>query len=390
MAVDLGVADPAPITISNEPPPRAPVVVESGRLSREYLNWFNGKDRLLGEVTSGVNRYQQTIVSLIAATEGELGTLEASISSVATISTTNQTAIASLQTEVTAARQGEVSLSAKISDVITAQVSGDAANASAITTLEATVDGNTASISSIAEAYATDSASTARLVWTVNTGTNAATIEQTAATGYSDGTWNGSAIKLTASQITLEADAVNFGTNITMVPDDSVQYFVAGSYRLGIGAAFGTSSDLVFWFGLNSVAQGSETKTNGKWAFGTDGKVYYGATELNAYAPMSVSVSSGNYVAVKVGTGTNTTGAIVLSASGGDGGPYTYAHQLVITTDPYSIAPSLSTTTGDTFAVNAGSQSPVKEVEFLVITTVTDGSGNSTQFTKGGALIWET
>lgn len=155
MAVDLGVDDPAPITISNEPPPRAPVVVESGRLSREYLNWFNGKDRLLGEVTSGVNRYQQTIVSLIAATEGELGTLEASISSVATISTTNETAIASLQTEVTAARQGEVSLSAKISDVVTAQVAGDAANASAITTLTATVDGNTADITTNATAIAT-------------------------------------------------------------------------------------------------------------------------------------------------------------------------------------------------------------------------------------------
>jgi hypothetical protein len=53
-------------------------------------------------------------------------------------------------------------------------------------------------VTQIAEAYATGTSSTARLVWTVNTSTNAATIEQTAATGYTDGTWNGAAVIVTS------------------------------------------------------------------------------------------------------------------------------------------------------------------------------------------------
>jgi hypothetical protein len=72
-----------------------------------------------------------------------------------------------------------------------------------------------AQVTNIAEAYATDSASTARLVWTVNTSTNSATIEQTAAEGYADGTWNGSAISLTADEITLDGDVIVTGTLTT-------------------------------------------------------------------------------------------------------------------------------------------------------------------------------
>ena len=104
---------------------------------------------------------------------------------------------------------------------------------------------------------------------------------------------------------------------------------------------------------------------------------------------LSLSKTSGGYVATKIGTGTNTTGSIVLAATGGDGS-YTYSHELVIIDDPYSISPSLSTTTGTTFAVNASSQSPVKEVTFMVISTVTDGAGRSSQYIRGGGLFWET
>lgn len=77
------------------------------------------------------------------------------------------------------------------------------------------VDRATAQVTNIAEAYATDSGSTARLVWTVNTGTNEAIFEQTAAEGYADGTWNGSAISLTASEIRLNGNVVIAGTLTT-------------------------------------------------------------------------------------------------------------------------------------------------------------------------------
>lgn len=72
-----------------------------------------------------------------------------------------------------------------------------------------------AHVQRLSEAYATDSSSTARLVWTVNTSTNAATIEQTAAEGYTDGTWNGSAISLTADEITLDGDVIVTGSLTT-------------------------------------------------------------------------------------------------------------------------------------------------------------------------------
>jgi hypothetical protein len=97
-----------------------------------------------------------------------------------------------------------------------ARVTGDATEASARvaadTTLTASVGANTSSINNLSEAYATDSAGTARLVWTVAVGSNVATLEQTAATGYSDGTWNGSAISLTASEIILDGAVLTTGT----------------------------------------------------------------------------------------------------------------------------------------------------------------------------------
>jgi hypothetical protein len=93
-----------------------------------------------------------------------------------------------------------------------ARVTADTAEAAARTTLEASVGTNTSSINNLSEAYATDSSGTARLVWTVAVGSNVATLEQTAATGYSDGTWNGSAISLTASEIILDGAVLTTGT----------------------------------------------------------------------------------------------------------------------------------------------------------------------------------
>jgi len=51
--------------------------------------------------------------------------------------------------------------------------------------------------------------------------------------------------------------------------------------RLTIGPGFGVSSGLVLWFGPNSVALSAMSRTNGYFALGTDGKVYYGSAELS-------------------------------------------------------------------------------------------------------------
>nr|WP_313414157.1 fibronectin type III domain-containing protein [Brevundimonas diminuta] len=52
--------------------------------------------------------------------------------------------------------------------------------------------------------------------------------------------------------------------------------------RLTIGPGFGVSSGLVLWFGPNTVSLASMSRTNGYFALGTDGKVYYGNAELGA------------------------------------------------------------------------------------------------------------
>ncbi len=51
--------------------------------------------------------------------------------------------------------------------------------------------------------------------------------------------------------------------------------------RLTIGPGFGTAdSQVILWFGPNTVALASMNRTNGYLALGTDGRVYYGNAEL--------------------------------------------------------------------------------------------------------------
>jgi hypothetical protein len=143
-----------------------------------------------------------------ALTFGKLAETPISVASVAYVTAVTagfDESIALVTSEILAARDGEISLLAKINTVELAIVSGDTAVALTITTLTATVNGNTSSISNIAQAYATNSATSARLIWSVNAATNAAVIEQTAHSGYADGTWNGSAIRMSAGQIVFNA-----------------------------------------------------------------------------------------------------------------------------------------------------------------------------------------
>ena len=106
-----------------------------------------------------------------------------------------------------------------------------------------------AKVIQFSEAYATNTSSTARLVWTVNTSTNAAIFEQTAAEGYTDGTWNGSAISLTADEITLDGDVVITGTLTT-------DKLAANAVTNSVGAAASGVTTLTAhtWTSVASVA----------------------------------------------------------------------------------------------------------------------------------------
>jgi len=297
---------------------------------------------------------------LEAAITVELGVLTTAVSALAVRTTTIE---ADMYTAVTG-------VLARITTVESAYVAGDLAVAATVTTLSATVDTKTktfrqttapsataigdlwidsddsnklyratatgsgswvltddsriattlATVTNIAEAYATNNGSTARLVWEVAVGTNVATIVQTAAAGYADGTWNGSAIVLSAAYITLAAEAINFGNDTTYEDTYNTFYTVGGSYRYRDRGPFGASSDLLQWYGLNSVTLNSETKTNGIFALGTDGVVYLAGNDLTAQAFDATNEGDNDLTSGVSTTGTAQADVVVV---GGDS-PFTY------------------------------------------------------------------
>ncbi len=56
--------------------------------------------------------------------------------------------------------------------------------------------------------------------------------------------------------------------------------FVTGDWRVVNGSSIGPNANMVQWFGPNSVAVGSETIANSRFALANDGRIYYGAAEL--------------------------------------------------------------------------------------------------------------
>jgi hypothetical protein len=106
----------------------------------------------------------------------------------------------------------------------------------------------------------------------------------------------------------------------------------------------------------------------------------------SSVTPISVTRASGDFVNVKIGSGTNNTGAVTFSATGGSGA-ITFAHELVIT---YTSGPNATITSasGTTTAVTA-SGTVGQYVRGFVITTATDAVGNKVQFTSPVYLTWE-
>lgn len=135
-----------------------------------------------------------------------------------------------------------------------------------------------------------------------------------------DGTSGPSSIIFAAGDIILDGDAINFGSNTEFETTDDTFVTETSGYRYRYGGPFGTSDDILQWFGADSVSQGSETKTNGIFALATDGKVYYGATELagNEFKvegdPLIVAEASG-----ALAGNSATTSAYSVTASNADG-----------------------------------------------------------------------
>lgn len=91
------------------------------------------------------------------------------------------------------------------------------------------------------------------------------------------------------------------------------------SRRLTIGPGFGVSNGLVMWFGPSSTAIGSMSRTNGYFALGTDGKVYYGNGELLGGTPFKLKSSHSSIAASRSGAGTVTTPVVTFTAEGATG-----------------------------------------------------------------------
>jgi hypothetical protein len=122
------------------------------------------------------------------------------------------------------------------------------------------------------------------------------------------------------SSIALIAEQIFFGDDTVFEDTYNTIYVESGGYRLRILGPFPASGDLVIWYGADSVALNSETKTNGIFALATDGKVYFGSNDLsNEVGGMSLAMTGGFYSGASGSgkltgnlncTATNTTGTV--------------------------------------------------------------------------------
>ena len=120
------------------------------------------------------------------------------------------------------------------------------------------------------------------------------------------------------SAIVLDADNLYLGDNTVF--EDTYNSFVTeeSGDRNRFGGPFPASGDLLEWFGPTSVALNSETRTNGYFAKGTDGKVYYGSAELNAGGTFT---AAGNPTSItNTANNSSYSNGITCVATGGSGG----------------------------------------------------------------------
>lgn len=87
----------------------------------------------------------------------------------------------------------------------------------------------------------------------------------------SDDTSFGSAITISADEITLNADAINFGAQTVFDLTSETFISTTGTIKARYGSAFGASSDVVLWHGPVGISNGSETSANGYLVLAEDG-----------------------------------------------------------------------------------------------------------------------
>lgn len=170
-----------------------------------------------------------------------------------------------------------------------------------------------------------------------------------------------------------------------------VMVSLSGGYMLVQGAGFGSSSDLILWWG--STPSGASvtdpklstlTKTNGKWAMATDGKVYYGSAELSVVTGFGATVSNYNPYGGRIGAGDATTGSVTITVTGGSG---TYVYQWAYVSGNNTLtcdSPTSGTTTWTGTLSSAGQQKTA-----YWVCTITDTSNGKTTTVGCEPLIAE-
>lgn len=237
------------------------------------------------------------------------------------------------------------------------------ARAAADTSLTASLGTTNANVSTNASAIATLEGAAA--VWEVVAAASGGT---PARIGVKTG--------LGGAEAWIDASNVFLGDNTTFEDPYNSFYTEASSKRFRFGGPFPASGDMVMWFGPTSVALNSETKTNGYFAFATDGKVYYGSAELGGSIKLSVS-------AAIYDVSTPFSGTITVTATGGAGG-YTYQWTKMVGEE--GVSASLGGTTTATVTVSAtlsAGQESVGRVQCIV----TDSAGNTAVISQGYQLI---
>lgn len=260
--------------------------------------------------------------SISASVTSLTATVNGNTASITNESITRANADSSLSASITSLTATVNGNSSAITNEQIARANGDSANAASISSLTATVNGQSATITTIQSVQADHTGKLQAYFGIVAAaGSNPAYLLVNA-TGY------GSTIALAATSIALYDTGSGNPIKVMEVIGGFAHFSTltitdAGTKRLIQGPAFGANSDLVLWFGSNSVAPGSATKANSTFALATDGKVYYGGTDLGSQTGSGpspgLSASSISYTYTGPYPGTATSGAVTATLTGAVG-----------------------------------------------------------------------
>jgi hypothetical protein len=175
-----------------------------------------------------------------------------------------------------------VDVDARVRTEESARASADSAIASSVTTLSATVGTNTSNIAVNAAAIATinDSAAFYQILVAASSG-DPALIRLFSGLG-------GSEVAIAAKILSL-VNTTDGSAMEVMLAIGGLAFFRrqisadSSGRRVTIGPGFGVSgSQVVLWFGPDTIAPDSQSRTNGYFALGTDGIIYYGSAVLGS------------------------------------------------------------------------------------------------------------